>query len=84
MSSGGEGDVVMRYKHWIKKDREGEEEGRPKTRWQDYIAVDRRKKVLDTNITGDRCRWKRIIKNSEQVQRWVSKADQEIETYLVY
>ena len=41
--------------------------GRPKTRWKDCIAADMRKKGPGTNMTGDRCRWKRIIKNSNQV-----------------
>ena len=41
--------------------------GRPKTRWKDCIAADMREKGLDTNMTGDRCRWKCLIKNSEPV-----------------
>ena len=52
--------------------------GRPKTRWEDCIAVDMREKGLNTNMTSDRCRWKRLTKNSDQiVERRVNKGDQE-------
>ena len=40
----------------------GRRRGRPNTR---CIAVDMREKVLNTNMTGDRFRWKRLIKNSD-------------------
>ena len=58
--------------------------GRPKTRWKDYIAVDRREKILDNNMTGDRCRWKRLIKDSDQEERQVNKADPEEKSYFHY
>ena len=41
--------------------------GRPKTRWKDCIANDMREKDLEPNMTGDRSRWRRLIKNSDPV-----------------
>ena len=62
---------------------QGRRRGRPKTRWKDWTAADMREKVQD-NKTGNRYRWKLIIKNSEQVQRQINKAEEEeIHTLLL-
>ena len=53
---------VTRKEHWIwKYMEEGNEDLRQDGKI--CIAADMREKDLNTNMTGDRCRWKRLIKN---------------------
>ena len=56
---------------------QGRRRGRPETRLCYCIADIRELKGLNTNMTGDRYRWKRVSKNREQVQRQVNKDDEE-------
>ena len=39
--------------------------GRPKTRWKDCIEDDMREKGVQNEMTQDRTRWKRLIKNGD-------------------
>lgn len=51
--------------------------GRPKTRWKDCIAADMREKGLNTNMTGNRGGWRRLIKNSSPRMKHVNNAAEE-------
>ena len=41
--------------------------GRPKKRWKDTLNEDMREKDIQVNDTQDRCRWRRLIRNSDPI-----------------
>ena len=43
--------------------------GRPKKRWKDTLNEDMREKDIQVNDTQDRCRWRRLIRNSDPIYR---------------
>ena len=41
--------------------------GRPRKRWKDTLNEDMREKDVQVNDTQDRCRWRRLIRNSDPI-----------------